>query len=76
MVWWSVQVIKFSIQFSTKKNPTNFWFLFLFRNKEYPQNVNQKLQAKNIADTLLTKQGKSYACWLVSFFEFINYVCY
>ena len=28
-----------------------------FRNKEFPQNVNQKAQAKNIADTLLTKQG-------------------
>lgn len=27
-------------------------------NKEYPQNVNQKLQAKNIADTLLTKQDE------------------
>jgi len=27
-------------------------------NKEFPQNVNQKAQAKNIADTLLTKQDE------------------
>ena len=28
-----------------------------YRNKEFPENVNQKQVAKNIADTLLTKQG-------------------